>query len=113
VAEQEGIILGFAYASVYRPRPAYWNTVENSVYVGADAQTKGVGKALVTQIITECREAGKKQMIAVIGDSGNLGSIALHRSLGFRFVGVLEAVGYKHDRWVDTVIMQKNLNIEE
>ncbi|MCF8465911.1 MAG: GNAT family N-acetyltransferase [Sneathiella sp.] len=113
VAEQDSILLGFAYAGAYRPRPAYRHTVENSVYVGAEARAKGIGKALLSQLIVECKEVGKKQMIAVIGDSGNRSSIALHRSLGFRFVGVLENVGFKFDRWVDTVIMQKNLEIEE
>ena len=113
VAESDGVILGFSYASIYRPRPAYHNTVENSVYVGPEAQGKGVGKALLSSLIAECRAVGKKQMVAVIGDSGNRGSISLHRSLGFRLVGILEDVGFKHNRWVDTVIMQKNLNIDE
>lgn len=109
VAEKAGTILGFAYASLYRSRPAYINSVENSVYVSADAQGQGIGKALLEKLIEDCRMLEKKQMIAVIGDSENRGSIGLHRSHGFRLVGILEAVGYKHNRWVDTVIMQKNL----
>ncbi|MZR30122.1 GNAT family N-acetyltransferase [Sneathiella litorea] len=112
IAEQNEQVAGFAYAGLYRPRPAYQNTVENSVYVREGMQGNGVGKALLSALIKECRNAGKNQMVAVIGDSGNRGSIGLHRSLGFRLVGILEAVGYKHGRWVDTVIMQKNL-IEE
>ncbi|PHQ68764.1 MAG: GNAT family N-acetyltransferase [Sneathiella sp.] len=112
VATRDGIVLGYAYAGLYRPRPAYSHSVENSVYVSESAQGHGIGKALLRQLIDDCRAAGKKQMVAVIGDSGNRSSIALHRSLGFRLVGILEAVGYKHDRWVDTVIMQKNLDIE-
>lgn len=109
VAEQNGDVVGFAYAGVYRPRPAYRNTVENSVYVHENGRKKGIGKALLSALIEECREAGRVQMVAVIGDSGNKSSISLHLSLGFRLVGILESVGYKHDRWLDTVIMQKNL----
>lgn len=113
VAESDGEIVGFAYAGLYRPRPAYRNTVENSVYIREDMHRCGVGKALLDDLIRACRKAGKKQMVAVIGDSGNRGSIGLHRSLGFRLVGILEEVGYKHDRWVDTVIMQKNLTLDD
>ena len=109
VAEENGEVIGFAYAAVYRPRPAYQNTVENSVYIREDGRGKGVGTALLSTLIEECRKADKKQMVAVIGDSGNRGSIKLHQDLGFRLVGILESVGYKHDRWLDTVIMQKNL----
>ncbi|TNE39119.1 MAG: N-acetyltransferase family protein [Alphaproteobacteria bacterium] len=112
VAEQDGTILGYAYAGQYRPRPAYRNTVENSVYVREGMRGKGVGKLLLAAVIEACRAAGKKQMIAVIGDSGNAGSIGLHSALGFRMVGVFENVGYKHDRWVDTVLMQKSLDEE-
>ncbi len=109
VAERDETILGYAYAGLYRPRPAYHNSVENSVYVSQDAQGQGVGTALLSRLIDECRLLEKKQMVAVIGDSENRSSIALHRAHGFRLVGILEAVGYKHDRWVDTVIMQKSL----
>jgi len=112
VAEKEGRVVGYAYAGLYRPRPAYRHSVENSVYVSDEAQGLGIGRALLSQLIDECRTAQKKQMVAVIGDSGNRSSIALHRAHGFRHVGILEAVGYKHDRWVDTVIMQKNLDID-
>ncbi len=113
VVEVDGEVVGFAYAGLYRPRPAYRNTVENSVYIREDMRGRGVGKALLDELIKKCREAGKKQMVAVIGDSGNRGSIGLHKSRGFRLVGILEEVGYKHDRWVDTVIMQKNLTLDE
>ncbi|MEX0582751.1 MAG: N-acetyltransferase family protein [Sneathiella sp.] len=109
VATQNDEVVGYAYAALYRPRPAYSNTVENSVYIREDVQGSGIGKALLAQLIDECRNAKKKQMVAVIGDSENRGSIGLHRALGFRLVGILEAVGFKHDRWVDTVIMQKSL----
>ncbi|MEH6547954.1 MAG: N-acetyltransferase family protein [Sneathiella sp.] len=109
VAERQGILLGFAYASPYRIRPAYRFSVENSVYVRTEMHRQGIGKALLEQIIEDCENLGKKQMIAVIGDSKNRGSISLHTSLGFRLVGILEDIGYKRDQWVDTVILQKNL----
>ncbi|USG61890.1 GNAT family N-acetyltransferase [Sneathiella marina] len=109
VAVRNGILLGFAYASPYRARAAYRFSVENSVYVRAEMHRQGIGKALLKKIITDCEELGKKQMIAVIGDSQNRNSISLHISLGFRLVGILESIGYKHDQWVDTVILQKNL----
>ena len=109
IAEQDGEVVGFAYAGFYRPRRAYESTVENSVYVREDVHGAGIGKSLLSRLIKECQIIGKRQMVAVIGDSGNRSSIGLHRSLDFRLVGILEAVGYKHDRWVDTVIMQRNL----
>jgi phosphinothricin acetyltransferase len=109
VAEVNGEVVGYAYASVYRPRPAYLNTVENSVYVQENRRGQKVGKTLLSALIDECRTIGRKQMIAVIGDSGNRASIKLHQGLGFRLVGILESVGYKHERWLDTVIMQKDL----
>lgn len=109
VAERHGTLLGFAYAGPYRTRPAYRYSVENSVYVRAEMHRQGIGKALLKHLIKECEFLGKKQMIAVIGNSKNRGSISLHTSLGFRLVGILESIGYKHDQWVDTVILQKNL----
>jgi L-amino acid N-acyltransferase YncA len=109
VAEQEGIILGFAYASPYRPRAAYRFSVEDSVYVRDGLHRQGIGKALLGRIIEDCQRLDKKQIVAVIGDSKNKGSISLHTSMGFRVVGILESIGYKHDQWVDTVILQKNL----
>jgi L-amino acid N-acyltransferase YncA len=115
VAEREGEILGYAYASVYRPRPAYRFTVENSVYVRAGLDGQGIGSALLAALIARC-EAGPihwRQMIAVIGNSGNTASIALHRRFGFRDVGVLRAVGFKHGQWVDTVLMQRELGSGE
>jgi L-amino acid N-acyltransferase YncA len=109
VAERDGSLLGFAYVSPYRSRPAYRYSVENSVYVRSDVQRQGIGKALLGKIIEESQIIGKKQMIAVIGDSKNRSSISLHTSMGFRLVGILEEIGFKHDQWVDTVILQKNL----
>ena len=109
VAERDGRVLGYAYAAEYRARPAYRHTVEDSVYVSAEAQGQGVGSALLAELIARCETGPWRQMVAVIGDSANAGSIALHRRLGFRHVGVLEAVGFKLGRWVDTVLMQRPL----
>ncbi|PON15236.1 GNAT family N-acetyltransferase [Candidatus Entotheonella serta] len=107
VAEVEQRIAGYTYASYYRPRPAYCHTVENSVYVASWAQQRGVGRMLLAELIERCEAVGKRQMIAVIGDSGNVASIALHEAAGFRHVGVLQSVGFKHDQWVDSVLMQR------
>ena len=109
VAEVDGKVLGYAYAGLYRTRPAYWNSAENSVYVSPDAHRLGVGRALLKEIIEIMSERGFRQMIAVIGDSGNAGSIGLHRALGFTYCGVIHSVGYKHGRWLDSVIMQRAL----
>ncbi len=110
VAERNGAVVGYAYAGPYRPRRAYRFTVENSVYVDRNARGLGIGKLLLKQIISDCKEAGKKQMMAVIGDSQNTGSIKLHESVEFQHVGVLGNVGYKFDQWVDVVLMQKSLD---
>jgi phosphinothricin acetyltransferase len=109
VAELDGIIAAFGYAAPYRPRPAYRHTVENSVYVAPEAQGRGLGRALLQAVIDAASAAGKRQMIAVIGDSANTGSIALHRALGFREVGTFESVGFKSGQWRDTVLMQRAL----
>jgi len=103
-------VVGYAYASPYRPRAAYQNSIENSVYVDNQVRNRGVGKLLLERLITTCENGPWRQMIAVIGNSKNTGSIALHEKLGFRHVGTIEAVGYKLDQWVDTVIMQRALN---
>ena len=109
VAETDGIVAGYAYAAVYRARPAYRYTVENSVYVHPDCAGKGIGSALLAQLIRGCEHAGKRQMIAVIGDSQNTPSIRLHEKFGFKHIGVLPAVGFKFGRWVDSVLMQRGL----
>ncbi|MFN4088866.1 MAG: GNAT family N-acetyltransferase [Alphaproteobacteria bacterium] len=109
VAELDGAIAGYAYAGSYRPRPAYRYTVENSVYVAPGKAGQGVGRALLADLVAQCAATGARQMIAVIGDSGNAGSIALHASQGFAYCGLLRAVGFKHGRWVDSVIMQRAL----
>jgi len=109
VAECDGNIAGYAYAAVYRTRPAYRYTVENSVYVENDYAGRGVGSALMPALIDGCAAAGRRQIIAVIGDSANHASIRLHEKFGFQRVGLLPAVGYKFGRWVDSVLMQKDV----
>ena len=109
VAEAHGQIVGYAYANWFRPRPAYRFSVENSVYVHPEQRRSGVARLLMVELMTRCELAGARQMIAVIGDSANAGSIGLHTSLGFRHIGTLQSVGWKFDRWLDTVLMQRAL----
>jgi L-amino acid N-acyltransferase YncA len=109
VAEVDGSVAGYAYASRYRPRPAYRFTVEDSIYIHPDAVGQGLGRQLLLEVIAACTKAGARQMIAVIGDSANTASVRLHKALGFRDVGVLQSVGYKFERWYDTVLMQREL----
>lgn len=110
VAEAAGRVLGFAYAAPFRPRAAYRYTVEDSVYVAPDAMGQGVGRAVLGEVLSACEALGVRQVVAVIGDSGNAGSIGLHRALGFQESGVGRSFGFKHGRWVDIVWMQKALN---
>jgi phosphinothricin acetyltransferase len=110
VAEAEpGVVVGYAYASLFRPRPAYRFSVENSIYVAPDRKGGGIGRALLDELIARCTAHGLRQMIAVIGDSRNMSSIALHRRAGFTFIGTVHSVGFKHGRWLDTVYMQRAL----
>ena len=109
VAEARGEILGFAYAAPYRPRPAYRFTVEDLVYVAEGLGGHGVGSALLGELIARCEGGPWSQMLAVIGDSANSGSIALHRRFGFERAGTLRSVGFKFGRWVDTPILQRAL----
>lgn len=102
-------LLGYAYATPFRPRLAYRYALENSVYVHADARGQGIGRLLLAELIARCTTWGGRQMLAVIGDSGNAGSIALHRSLGFEPAGRFANVGRKFDRWLDIVLMQRPL----
>lgn len=108
-AELDGAIAGYAYAGPYRPRPAYRFTVENSVYLDPARHRAGLGSALMTELIARCAAAGYRQMIGVIGDSANAGSIALHRKMGFELIGTHRGVGFKFGRWLDTVMMQRAL----
>jgi len=110
VAEADGRVLGYAYASSYRPRIGYRFTAEDSVYVAQDAIGRGVGRALLSGVIKACELRGLRQIIAVIGDSENQASIALHAALGFEPAGVLRNIGFKHSRWVDSCLMQLTLN---
>lgn len=110
VAEGDGKVLGFAYAGPFRPRAAYRYTVEDSVYVAPDAVGKGVGRAVLTEVLKACEALGVRQVMAVIGNSENAASIALHQALGFEHAGVGRSLGFKHGRWVDIVWMQKALN---
>lgn len=109
VAELEGQVVGYCYASAYRTRPAYIHTVEDSVYIRIGLEGRGIGRALLGALIARCEAGPWRQMIAVIGDSGNSASISLHRSLGFTMIGTLPAVGFKFGRWVDSVLMQRAL----
>lgn len=109
VAEIEGDVVGYAYAGPYRLRTAYRFTVEDSIYIDPGAVGRGVGRALLATVIDRCTEAGCRQMVAVIGDSGNAASIGLHRHLGFEPAGVLKSIGFKFGRWVDSVLMQRAL----
>ena len=109
VAEVDGRVLGYAYAGAYRPRPAYRFTVENSVYVDPAAKGRGLGRALLAALIETTTAMGYRQMLAVIGDSGNAASIGLHAALGFTHAGLLRSVGWKHGRWLDSVLMQRPL----
>jgi phosphinothricin acetyltransferase len=109
VAVEGETVVGYAYAGPYRARSAYRFAVEDSVYVHPDRARRGIGRRLLPAVIAACAAAGARQMVAVIGDSANAASIALHAAFGFAPVGVLRAVGFKHGRWVDTVLMQRAL----
>ena len=111
VAELDGIVAGYAYAGRYRARAAYRYTVEDSIYVSPDWSGRGIGLALLSALVERCAALGYRQMLAVIGDSVNDASIRLHERAGFRQVGLLPSVGFKLDRWVDSVLMQRPLGI--
>jgi L-amino acid N-acyltransferase YncA len=109
VAEREGQILGYAYANHFRPRRAYRFCLEDSIYLSDAARGQGVGKLLLAELLKQCEALGARQMLAVIGDSANAGSIGVHRSLGFEHTGLLKASGWKFDAWRDVVLMQRAL----
>jgi L-amino acid N-acyltransferase YncA len=106
VAELDGAVVGYAYASAYRARPGYRFTVEDSIYLAPEAQGKGIGTALLRELVEAATAGGYRLMVAVIGDSANFASIALHRRGGFRFCGTMHSIGYKFGRWLDSVIME-------
>lgn len=109
VAAEGADVSGYAYAAPYRPRSAYRFTVEDSIYVAPEAQRRGIGAPLLMRLVERCAALGFRQIVAVIGDSANEGSIRVHEKCGFARAGILRDVGYKRDRWVDTVMMQRAL----
>jgi len=110
VAVRDAGVVGFAYAGPYRARPAYRYSVEDSIYLDPAAQGAGIGRALLSELIRICEAGGFRQMIAVIGDgTQHPASAGLHRALGFREIGIIEASGFKHGRWLDTLLMQRPL----
>jgi L-amino acid N-acyltransferase YncA len=109
VAEKGGNIIGFAYCNWFKARPAYRYSAEDSIYLSPQAQRRGVGRALLTELAARAEAAGVRKLIAVIGDSANIGSIGLHQSVGFEQVGVLKSCGWKFDQWLDVVMMEKVL----
>jgi phosphinothricin acetyltransferase len=108
-AEEDGVVVGYAYTHAYRPRAAYRFTVEDSIYVDPEAVGMGCGQALLGALIAKCELGPWRQMVAVIGGSDNEASIALHKRCGFHEIGILGAVGYKFEHWVDSVLMQREL----
>jgi L-amino acid N-acyltransferase YncA len=109
VAERAGIVAGFAYAGPYRDRPAYAWCVEDSIYVAPEFHRMGIGRALLDRLISESQTRGYRQMVGVIGDTANVASVAVHAAAGFRLVGTFESIGFKHGRWLDTVLVQRAL----
>ena len=109
VAEQDGRVLGFAYANWFKPRPAYRFSAEDSIYIADDARGLGLGRQLLSELAAQAEAAGVRKLLAVIGDSANAGSIGVHRALGFTEVGVLRSVGWKFGAWRDIVLMEKPL----
>jgi L-amino acid N-acyltransferase YncA len=109
VAESAGTVAGYAYAGPYRARPAYQWTVEDSVYVGPEFHRRGLGARLLARLIADAQAGGFRQLIAVIGDSAQTASIALHERAGFSHIGTMRSVGFKHGKWLDTVLMQRAL----
>jgi phosphinothricin acetyltransferase len=105
-AEIDGRVAGYAYAGLYRTRPAYRFTVADSIYIAPQAQRRGIGRLLLEELIAQAEARGFRQMVAVIGDSANAGSIGLHAALGFAMTGTFHDTGYKFGRWLDTVMMQ-------
>jgi phosphinothricin acetyltransferase len=111
VAERAGQVLGYAYANHFRPRRAYRFCLEDSVYLDATARGQGVGRVLLAELLAQCEARGARQVLAVIGDAANAGSVGVHRACGFEDVGVFKAAGWKFGRWLDVVLMQKALGV--
>lgn len=111
VAERDGVVLGYAYANYFRPRLAYRFCVEDSIYLAPAAQGQGIGRLLLAELIARCEAAGSRQMLAVIGDAANAGSIGVHTALGFQHTGLVKSAGWKFGRWLDVVMMQRTLGL--
>lgn len=111
VATEGDKLLGFAYCNWFKPRPAYRFSAEDSIYMAPDAQARGLGRALLAELMAQAELAGVRKLIAVIGDSANVGSVGVHRSVGFSHVGTLKSCGWKFDRWLDVVMMDKSLGL--
>ena len=111
VAEEAGAVIGFAYGNWFKPRPAYRYSVEDSIYLAPDQHSKGLGRALLAELIARCESVGIRKMMAIVGDSANAGSVGVHLALGFEQVGKIDACGWKFGAWRDIVIMQKTLGL--
>ena len=109
VAERAGIVAGYAYAAPYRERRAYDWCVEDSLYIAPEFHRQGIGRRLLLRLVAEAEALGFRQMVGVIGDSANTASVAVHAVAGFRLIGVFASIGFKHGRWLDTVLMQRAL----
>ncbi len=109
VAVENEMVIGYAYCNWFKPRPAYRFSAEDSIYLSPEAAGKGVGRTLLAELIAQAQQAGVRKLIAVIGDSANAGSIAVHTSAGFQSVGILKSCGWKFDKWLDVVLMDKFL----
>jgi len=109
VAVEADRIIGFAYCNWFKPRPAYRFSAEDSIYLAPEATGQGLGRSLLAELSSQAERAGIRKLIAVIGDSGNQGSIGVHRNAGFSHVGTLKSCGWKFDRWLDVVLMEKTL----
>ena len=111
VVEAAGQVLGFAYCNWFKPRPAYRFSAEDSIYMAPNAHRQGLGRALLAELSVQAERAGVRKLIAVIGDSANAGSVGLHQALGFTHVGTIAACGWKFERWLDIVLMEKPLGL--
>ena len=113
VAEEGGEVIGYAYGNWFKPRPAYRFSVEDSIYLAPEAAGKGLGRALLAELLATLERSGIRKVMAVIGDSANAGSIGVHTALGFQHVGVVKACGWKFGRWLDIVLMEKPLGLAD
>ncbi|HOZ64338.1 MAG TPA: N-acetyltransferase family protein [Burkholderiaceae bacterium] len=109
VAEEAGQVIGYAYCTWFKPRPAYRFSAEDSIYLAPGVHGKGIGRALLAELAAQAERVGIRKLIAVIGDSSNAGSVGVHRSLGFKHAGILKSCGWKFDQWLDVVLMEKAL----